>query len=100
ANAMRHTPAGTPVEVGARVNGAHATITVRDRGPGLDAEALSHAFDRFWQADAARAGTGVGLGLAIVAGIAAEHGGSVAAANADGGGAVFTITLPHPNSRH
>jgi two-component system OmpR family sensor kinase len=99
ANAVRHTPAGTPIEVGARLNGHDATITVRDRGPGLDADALTHVFDRFWQADAARAGTGVGLGLAIVAGIAAEHGGSVTAANADGGGAVFTITLPKTNSR-
>jgi signal transduction histidine kinase len=51
-------------------------------------------FDRFWQADRARVGKGAGLGLAIVAGIAAEHGGEARAANAPGGGALFTLRLP------
>ena len=54
----------------------------------------AHVFDRFWQADQARAGTGAGLGLSIVAGIAAEHGGTATAANADDGGARFTLRLP------
>ena len=94
-NAVRHTPDGVPIEVSARVDGSGcAVVAVRDHGPGLDEEALTHVFDRFWQADKARVGTGAGLGLAIVAGIASEHGGSVAAANADGGGAVFTVRLP------
>ena len=98
-NTLRHTPAGTPVEVTARVRGNEAEIVVRDHGAGLDDDALAHAFDRFWQADEARQGTGAGLGLAIVASIAAEHGGRATAANAaavDGApdGAVFTIHLP------
>jgi two-component system OmpR family sensor kinase len=95
ANALRHTPPGTAIEVSAST-GRHgdAVVVVRDHGPGLDEVALAHAFDRFWQADAARVGTGAGLGLSIVAGIAKEHGGHVTAANAPGGGAVFTITLP------
>jgi signal transduction histidine kinase len=71
-----------------------ATVTVRDHGEGLSPEALEHVFDRFWQADSARVGAGSGLGLSIVAGIATEHGGHATAANADGGGAVFTIELP------
>jgi two-component system, OmpR family, sensor kinase len=94
ANALRHTPAGTPIEVSARVDDGAATVAVRDHGGGLDDEALAHVFDRFWQADQARAGTGAGLGLAIVAGIAAEHGGTATAANAPGGGALFTLRLP------
>jgi two-component system OmpR family sensor kinase len=93
-NALRHTPAGTPIEVSARVVGGAATVAVRDHGAGLDDEALAHVFDRFWQADQARVGTGAGLGLAIVAGIAAEHAGAATAANAPGGGAVFTLRLP------
>ncbi|MDQ1567693.1 MAG: two-component system, OmpR family, sensor kinase, partial [Actinomycetota bacterium] len=93
-NALRHTPAGTPIEVSARVAGGAATVVVRDHGGGLDDEALGHVFDRFWQADSARVGTGAGLGLAIVAGIAAEHGGAAAVANAPGGGALFTLRLP------
>ena len=93
-NAVRHTPAGTPVEVSAQLGDGAARVTVRDHGAGLDADALGHAFDRFWQADRARAGTGAGLGLSIVAGIAAEHGGTASAANAEGGGALFEIHLP------
>jgi two-component system OmpR family sensor kinase len=96
-NALHHTPAGSPIEVGARVDGGEASVTVRDRGPGLDEVALQHAFDRFWQADTARVGSGTGLGLAIVIGIAAEHGGTITAANVErdrGGGAVFSLRLP------
>ncbi|HET9692076.1 MAG TPA: ATP-binding protein [Acidimicrobiales bacterium] len=94
ANALKHTPAGTPLEVGARVGDRRAVVTVRDHGPGLSAEGLAHAFDRFWQADRARVGTGAGLGLAIVAGIAAQHGGRATVRNADGGGAEFSLVLP------
>lgn len=93
-NAVRHTPSGTAIEVTAVVDGGHAAVTVRDHGRGLDPDALDHVFDRFWQADRARAGTGTGLGLAIVSGVATEHGGTVVAANAADGGAVFTLRLP------
>lgn len=113
-NALRHTPEGSPIEVGVTHEPATpestpasapvgddgaapergAVITVRDHGPGLDADALEHAFDRFWRADSARVGSGTGLGLAIVAAIADEHGGTVTAENATDGGAVFRIRLP------
>ena len=94
ANALRHTPDGSAIEVSARLEAGVGTVAVRDHGPGLDDEALAHAFDRFWQADRARVGTGVGLGLAIVAGIAEEHGGTASAANAPDGGALFSLRLP------
>ena len=96
ANAIKHTPPGTAIEVTVAANPItrRSSVTVRDHGPGLDDEALAHAFDRFWQADAARVGVGSGLGLSIVAGIAEEHGGTATAANAPDGGAVFTIELP------
>lgn len=94
ANAVGHTPGGTPVEVAVGLAGGEASVTVRDHGFGLDDEALAHAFDRFWQADRARVGSGAGLGLSIVAGIAAGHGGRAGAANASGGGAVFTLRVP------
>jgi two-component system OmpR family sensor kinase len=100
ANALRHTPPATPIEVAARLDAGEAVIAVRDHGPGLDAEARAHVFDRFWQADRARVGTGAGLGLSIVAGIAAEHGGTAVAANAHGGGAVFTLRLPISGGGH
>ncbi|HWJ97087.1 MAG TPA: HAMP domain-containing sensor histidine kinase, partial [Acidimicrobiales bacterium] len=52
ANAVKHTPPGTPIEVTVAANATtrHASVTVRDHGPGLDDDALAHVFDRFWQA--------------------------------------------------
>ena len=93
-NAVKHTPAGTPIEVATKASGDRATVTVRDHGTGLDEAALAHVFDRFWQADSARVGAGSGLGLSIVAGIAEEHGGTAKVANAIDGGAIFTIDIP------
>lgn len=93
-NAIRHTPADTPIEVGTRSMPGWAAVAVRDHGPGLDEAGLAHAFDRFWQADPARVGSSSGLGLSIVAGIAAEHGGTVAVENMPDGGARFTIRIP------
>lgn len=99
-NAVRHTSVGTSIDVSARRSGATAVVSVRDHGSGLGDEVVSHVFDRFWQADKARVGTGAGLGLAIVSSIANEHGGAVSAANAEGGGAIFTIRLPATEPNH
>ncbi len=93
-NAVRHTPAGGPIDVSARLEDRTAVVSVRDYGSGLDAPSLAHAFDRFWRADSARAGGGSGLGLAIVQGIAREHGGTVTVENPADGGARFTLRLP------
>jgi two-component system OmpR family sensor kinase len=96
-NALRYTPAGSAIEVGARLEGGRALLEVRDHGPGLDEQAMAHAFDRFWQGDASRSAKGAGLGLSIVAAVAAEHEGAVEARNAPGGGAVFVVRLPLVN---
>ncbi|HEX5268090.1 MAG TPA: HAMP domain-containing sensor histidine kinase [Acidimicrobiales bacterium] len=93
-NALRHTPAGSPIEVSAVVDAGWAVVEVRDHGPGLDEEARAHVFERFWQRDPARSGAGAGLGLAIVAAVMTEHQGTVSAADAPGGGAVFRLRLP------
>jgi len=95
-NALVHTPAGTQVEVTVGKDERVVRIEVRDHGPGLpdgDPEAL---FDRFWRAEGGRerGKDGAGLGLAIVAAIVDAHGGTVAAGNAGGGGAVFSVQLP------
>ncbi|HTN23640.1 MAG TPA: HAMP domain-containing sensor histidine kinase [Solirubrobacteraceae bacterium] len=95
-NALVHTPAGTPIEVSVATNGKQATLAVRDHGPGLPTDDPSELFDRFWRADPARGRgrAGAGLGLAIVAGIVHAHGGRAEAADAEGGGARFTVVLP------
>ncbi len=95
-NAVRHTPAGTRIEVRVRAAGGVGELMVRDHGPGMPPAGLTHAFDRFWQADSSRATGGSGLGLAIVAAVAAEHGGAATVANAPDGGAVLTLRLPVP----
>src|SRR5262249_56892951 len=66
-------------------------LMVRDHGPGIAEADLPHVFDRFYRAAAARALPGSGLGLAIVKQTVDDHGGSVIAANADGGGALITL---------
>jgi two-component system OmpR family sensor kinase len=96
-NALVHTPAGTPIEVTVAREGEEARVEVRDHGPGLPSgEDPAALFERFWRAEGGRTrgAGGAGLGLAIVAGVVERHGGHVAAANAPGGGAVFTVRLP------
>jgi two-component system OmpR family sensor kinase len=96
-NALMHTPGGTPIELSVRRGPAgDAVVEVRDHGPGLPTDDTYALFERFWRADPGRerGRGGAGLGLSIVAAIVDAHGGRVAAANAPGGGASFTITLP------
>jgi two-component system sensor histidine kinase MprB len=89
-NAARHTHPGTTVEVRVDDRG----IRVRDHGDGVDPRDLPHVFDRFYRGVNSRGRQGSGLGLAIVRQVAEQHGGSVSASNAPGGGAVFEIHLP------
>ena len=70
------------------------SVTVRDHGPGIDPADLPHVFDRFYRAPRARALPGSGLGLAIVRQVAEAHGGKVTASRAEGGGSLFTLSLP------
>ncbi|MEA2189482.1 MAG: two-component system, OmpR family, sensor kinase [Solirubrobacteraceae bacterium] len=95
-NALMHTPAGTAIDVSLARNDGAATLAVRDHGEGLPSGDPNELFDRFWRADPARGRgrAGAGLGLAIVARIVAAHGGRAEAADAEGGGARFTVTLP------
>jgi two-component system OmpR family sensor kinase len=95
-NALAHTPSGTPIEVAVANGSGHVSLSVRDHGPGLPTDDPDALFERFWRAEGGRerGRAGAGLGLAIVAGIVAAHGGEVSAANAPGGGALFTVELP------
>jgi two-component system, OmpR family, sensor histidine kinase MprB len=77
-----------------RVGLTDGTLSVRDHGPGIPEEDLPHVFDRFYRSAKMRDRPGSGLGLAIVAQVADSHGGTVSARNADGGGALLTLSLP------
>ena len=76
---MRHTPARTPIRVRLSEEGCWAVISVADEGPGLTPEHAARVFEPFYRADPSRAREtgGAGLGLAIVAAIVADHGGTV-----------------------
>ncbi|MBU1357180.1 MAG: DUF4118 domain-containing protein, partial [Gammaproteobacteria bacterium] len=86
-----------PVVIGARVTSDALVLTVRDHGPGLPAAARGREhtlFDKFTRGQAESATPGFGLGLAICKAVVGAHGGTVAASDAPGGGAEFTVTLP------
>lgn len=91
-NALRLTPAGGTISVAA----APGQITVADTGPGLAAEDLARAFERFYLTERYRSerDVGSGLGLAIVKELAQAMGGGVQAAGRPGGGAQFTVSVP------
>jgi signal transduction histidine kinase len=95
-NALRHTPEAGKIAVQIIDANAAIQIVVQDSGPGIPPEAMPHVFDRFYRADKSRsrAEGGSGLGLSIARQLAEMHGGSLTAANAPQGGAVFTLSLP------
>jgi signal transduction histidine kinase len=92
-NAIKFTPQGGRVEIGASLREAMVEFTVRDSGPGIASEDLPHVFDRFWQADRT-ARNGAGLGLAIAKGIVEAHSGGIRVESELGGGTSFLFTLP------
>jgi len=96
ANAVKFTPAGGTVDLYLSQDGSLAEIRIEDSGPGVPAEFLPRIFERFSQADGSstRKHGGLGLGLAIVRHLVELHGGTVSAANREGGGAVLTVRLP------
>lgn len=104
-NAVKFTPEGGHLHVGAWARGSEVCFRVVDTGKGIPPEQLAYVFDRYWQAkDAASRGTG--LGLAIAKGIVEAHGGRIWAESRLGEGSTFSFTLPtaepaeaHPAAR-
>jgi two-component system sensor histidine kinase MprB len=89
-NAVAYSPPGSPVEIDLH----NTELTVRDHGPGIAEQDLPHVFDRFYRGAEARGRPGSGLGLAIVRQVAEQHGGSVRAQRAQGGGTLMRLSLP------
>jgi PAS domain S-box-containing protein len=92
-NAMKFAPERGCITVEAFARNGMVTFRVRDSGPGIPDADLKNVFRPYWQAKKT-AHMGAGLGLAIVRGIIEAHRGQVWAANAPGGGAEFTFTIP------
>ena len=93
-NALKYTPAGSPIEVRAELAGGQLRLLVLDEGPGLPHGEEARVFEKFYRGDEGGSRRGVGLGLAIVKSIVEAHGGHVSASNRPGHGAQFEILLP------
>ncbi|WP_198316259.1 GAF domain-containing sensor histidine kinase [Cystobacter fuscus] len=92
-NALKFTPPGGRVTLGARAEGAVVRFWVSDTGPGIPPEAREHLFDRFWQM---RHGDrrGAGLGLSIAKGLVEAHGGRIWVESEPGHGSTFSFVVP------
>ncbi|AEI67115.1 two-component sensor histidine kinase [Corallococcus macrosporus] len=92
-NAIKFTPEGGHVTVQAVPEGDMMRFSVRDTGPGIQPEHLTHLFEAFWQAAAGKK-EGAGLGLAIAKGLVDAHGGRIWVDSSPGLGSTFSFTLP------
>ena len=94
ANALAYSPPNRPPALYARHEGQHVVLDVVDHGRGVPDELKPRMFEPFERLSARNTGTGVGLGLAVVKGFLDTMGGSVTAADTEGGGLTMRVTLP------
>ena len=95
-NANTFAPAGTEIAVTITQDAQEVTIAVRDRGPGIPAEAMPHLFDQFFTArtSSSRHNIGAGLGLPIAKGIVEAHGGRIWVESGVGAGTTVAFAVP------
>jgi two-component system sensor histidine kinase KdpD len=93
-NALKYTPAGSPIEIGAWDAGTEVVVEIADRGPGLPPGEERAVFEKFHRVGPAPSVQGTGLGLAICAGIIRAHGGRIWADNRPRGGLAIRFALP------
>jgi two-component system OmpR family sensor kinase len=93
-NALKFSPAGSRIDVAARVGGSTLITTVQDRGPGVPSDMLQAIFEPFTRVEGSESVRGTGLGLAIARRAMLLHGGEVEAGLREGGGLVVTLSLP------
>jgi two-component system sensor histidine kinase KdpD len=91
-NAIKFTPAGSPISLSAVGSDEVVRVTVADRGPGIPKEDRARIFEPFERAEPSASGTG--LGLAISKAIVVAHGGRMWVSDNPAGGAAFTFELP------
>ena len=98
-NAIKYTPSGTCIEVGAEEESDRARFWVADQGPGIRAGEEAKIFEKFYQSPDKEAKGGVGLGLTICRIIVEAHGGQILGRNRASGGAEFSFTIPYTEAK-
>jgi signal transduction histidine kinase len=95
-NAIKYSPRASTIEIGVRIAGDDAVVTVADEGPGIAPEHRQRIFDRFFRVDEARSRDrgGTGLGLAIAKWAVEINGGQIAVSPRPSVGSVFRVVLP------
>lgn len=93
-NAIKYTPPGGSVRVGAVCDQGVARLTVQDNGAGIAPEDHPRVFERFFRGDQSRSQGGAGLGLSLAQAIARAHGGDILLESQTGQGSLFTVRLP------
>jgi two-component system sensor histidine kinase KdpD len=93
-NAIRYTPAGSPIEILAAQSRGVVDFRVVDHGAGVPAEERAKVFDEFYRAGERSESEGTGLGLAIVKAVILAHHGRIWVDETEGGGATFVVRLP------
>lgn len=93
-NAVKYTPAGSLIELGARPEADTIEVSVQDNGPGLPRGQAEDLFKKFERGNREGSTPGVGLGLALCRAIVQAHGGRIDAQAAPQGGARFVLRLP------
>jgi two-component system sensor histidine kinase KdpD len=93
-NALKYSPADSPLEVEARQEGQEVRISILDQGLGIPVEDLEKVFDKFYRVRRPEQVTGTGLGLAICKGMVEAHGGRIWAEQRDGKGTRMVVALP------
>ncbi|MGZ4353957.1 MAG: sensor histidine kinase, partial [Gaiellaceae bacterium] len=93
-NAVKYSPAGSPVEVRALASRDSVVVSVRDQGPGIQREHQQLIFEKFGRVDGTAGKPGTGLGLFIARSIAEAHGGRIEVESAPGRGTTMSHVLP------
>ena len=95
-NALKFTPAGGAIELGAALRGQEARLWIKDTGDGIAAGEIDQLFEKYKQTASGKSSEeqGTGLGLLICKMIVEAHGGKIWVESEEGKGTTFTFTIP------
>jgi two-component system, OmpR family, sensor histidine kinase KdpD len=93
-NALKYSPATSPIAVSARLEAGRVVISVADKGPGIPEQERPRIFEKFYRGQAEKNLKGTGMGLAIARDIMAAHGQEIWVESHPGKGSEFSVSLP------